>query len=83
MHITENKTVTSFGKQVSMRTILIIGSKVKTEHFKIFFNSTGYIPLCLWIIKIQITYSLSIETTNTLYLVWLHVSSCNFNRTVQ
>jgi len=66
MHITENKTVTSFGKQESMRTISIEGSSVKTESFKTFFNSTGYIPLCLWIIKIQITYSLSIATI-TLY----------------
>jgi len=56
----------SSGKWVSMRTKLIEGSKVKSDSFKTFFNSKGYIPLCLWIIKIQITYSLSIATT-TLY----------------
>lgn len=55
MHIIENKTITSFGKWESMRTILIEGSSVKTESFKAFFNSMGYIPLCLCIIKIQIT----------------------------
>jgi hypothetical protein len=66
MQITENKTITSFGKWAPMRTILTEGSKVKTESFKTFFNSTGYIPLCLWIIKIQIIYSVSIATT-TLY----------------
>ena len=66
MHITENKTNMLFGKWASMRTILIEGSKVKTESFKTFFNSMGYIPMCLWIIKIQITYSLSTATT-TLY----------------
>jgi len=33
MHITENKTIMSFGKWVSMGTILIEGSSVKTESF--------------------------------------------------
>ena len=68
MHITENKkTITSFSKWVSMRTILIEGSKVKNQNFRtFFFNLTEYIPLCLWIIKIQITYSL-LNTTTTLY----------------
>jgi len=64
-----------------MRAILIEGSKVKTESFKTFFNSTGYIPLCLWIINKQITYSLSVATT--LYFGMATCSSSIFNPTVQ
>jgi hypothetical protein len=44
MHITENTTITSFGKWISMRTTLIEGIKVKTESFKTFFKSMGEHP---------------------------------------
>jgi hypothetical protein len=81
MHITENKTIMSFGKWASMRTILTEGSKVKTESFKTFFNSTGYSPLCLWMIKIQITVC-QLQLLPFI-LVWLHVLSGTFNCTVQ